>query len=161
MSENNEPLLSVRDLKVYFHGESGAVSKAVDGVSYEVRRGETVCLVGESGCGKTVSALTILGLIPQPPGRVEGGTILFKGQNLLDLDEPALQRIRGKEISMIFQEPMTSLNPVFTVGDQIEEAIFEHEIVEKPAARAERWSNCSRTSVFRRPRRAQRPIRTT
>ncbi len=135
MPESNEPLLAVRDLRVYFHGENETVSKAVDGVSYEVRQGETVCLVGESGCGKTVSALTILGLIPRPPGRVEGGTILFKGQNLLDLDEPALQRIRGKEISMIFQEPMTSLNPVFTVGEQIEEAIYEHETVEKSAAR--------------------------
>jgi oligopeptide/dipeptide ABC transporter ATP-binding protein len=135
MFESNEPLLSVRDLKIYFHGESGAVSKAVDGVSYDVRKGETVCLVGESGCGKTVSALAILGLVPRPPGRVEGGTILFKGQNLLDLDEPGLQGIRGKEISMIFQEPMTSLNPVFTIGEQIEEAMYEHETVEKSAAR--------------------------
>ncbi len=131
MPENHEILLSVQDLKVYFHGENGTVSKAVDGVSYDVRKGETVCLVGESGCGKTVSALAILGLIPQPPGKIEGGTILFKGQNLLEFDEQALQRIRGKEISMIFQEPMTSLNPVFTIGEQIEEAIYEHEIVEK------------------------------
>ncbi len=134
MLENNEVLLSVQDLRVFFYGEDGVISKAVDGVSYDVRRGETVCLVGESGCGKTVSALAILGLIAQPPGRIAGGKILFKGQNLLDLGETAIEHIRGKEISMIFQEPMTSLNPVFPVGEQIEEVIYEHEAVEKPAA---------------------------
>jgi oligopeptide/dipeptide ABC transporter ATP-binding protein len=132
MEENNEELLSVLDLKVFFYGEDGVVSRAVDGVSYEVHPGETVCLVGESGCGKTVSSLAILGLIPQPPGKIAGGKILFKGQNLLDLGESALQNIRGKEISMIFQEPMTSLNPVFTIGHQIEEVIYEHEGVERP-----------------------------
>ncbi len=135
MLENRETLLSVQDLKVYFHGEGDRVSKAVDGVTYAVEKGETVCLVGESGCGKTVSALAILGLIPKPPGKIEGGKILFKGRNLLDLDEEILRSIRGKEISMIFQEPMTSLNPVFTIGEQIEEAILEHEAVEKPVAR--------------------------
>ena len=122
-------LLSVENLKVFFHSD-GAVSRAVDGVSYEIRKGETVCLVGESGCGKTVSVLAILGLIPQPPGEIPGGKIFFKGKNLLDLDEEELQKIRGKEISMIFQEPMTSLNPVFTIGDQIEEAITTHDTVE-------------------------------
>ena len=134
MLENNETLLSVQDLKVYFHGEDRVVSKAVDGVSYAVRTGETVCLVGESGCGKTVSALAILGLIVQPPGKIAGGKIVFKGRNLLELDERALQDVRGKEISMIFQEPMTSLNPVFTIGEQIEEVIYAHEGVEKPVA---------------------------
>jgi oligopeptide/dipeptide ABC transporter ATP-binding protein len=132
--EENQALLSVQDLRVYFYGEEGVISKAVDGVSYDVRQGETVCLVGESGCGKTVSALAILGLVPQPPGKMAGGKILFKGKNLLEADEQALQHIRGKEISMIFQEPMTSLNPVFTVGDQIEEVILAHESVEKSAA---------------------------
>ncbi len=122
-------LLSVENLKVFFHSD-GAVSRAVDGVSYEIRKGETVCLVGESGCGKTVSVLAILGLIPQPPGEISGGKIFFKGKNLLDLDEEEFQKIRGKEISMIFQEPMTSLNPVFTIGDQIEEAITTHDTVE-------------------------------
>ena len=126
-------LLSVEDLKVFFHSD-GVVSRAVDGVSYEIREGETVCLVGESGCGKTVSALAILGLVPQPPGEIPGGKILFKGKNLLDLDEETLQEIRGKEIAMIFQEPMTSLNPVFTIGDQIEEAITTHDAVEKAEA---------------------------
>ena len=130
----NGPLLALHDLKVFFHGD-GKVARAVDGVSYEVKEGETVCLVGESGCGKTVSALAILGLVPQPPGEIRGGKILFKGKDLLNLDEEALQKIRGKEISMIFQEPMTSLNPVFTIGDQIEEAIIAHETVEKAEAR--------------------------
>ncbi len=129
----NERLLSVNNLRVYFHGD-GKVSRAVDGVSYEVKEGETVCIVGESGCGKTVSALAILGLIPQPPGEIPDGKILFKGRNLLDLDEEALRRIRGREISMIFQEPMTSLNPVFTIGDQIQEAITTHEAVGKEEA---------------------------
>ena len=129
----NGPLLSVQDLKVFFHSD-GNISRAVDGVSYEVREGETVCLVGESGCGKTVSVLAILGLVPQPPGEIHGGEILFKGKNLLTLDEETLQGLRGKEISMIFQEPMTSLNPVFTIGDQIEEAIIAHEAVERAEA---------------------------
>ncbi len=129
----NETLLSVHDLQVFFHSDS-IVSRAVDGVSYDIREGETVCLVGESGCGKTVSALAILGLVPQPPGEIPGGKILFRGKNLLDLDEEELQKIRGKEISMIFQEPMTSLNPVFTIGDQIEEAITTHDAVEKGEA---------------------------
>ena len=133
MASPNKPLLSVHDLKVFFHSDN-TVSRAVDGVSYEVKKGETVCLVGESGCGKTVSALAILGLVPQPPGEIPGGKILFKGKNLLDLDEETLQKIRGKEISIIFQEPMTSLNPVFTIGDQIEEAITTHDAVERAQA---------------------------
>ena len=133
MASPNKPLLSVHDLKVFFHSDN-TVSRAVDGVSYEVKKGETVCLVGESGCGKTVSALAILGLVPQPPGEIPAGKILFKGKNLLDLDEETLQKIRGKEISIIFQEPMTSLNPVFTIGDQIEEAITTHDAVERAEA---------------------------
>ena len=122
----SEPLLIVDDLKVYFDSDLG-VAKAVDGVSYQVGRGETVCLVGESGCGKTVSALSILRLLPQPPARIAGGQVLFKGRNLLKLAEEDLQSLRGREISMVFQEPMTSLNPVFTVGHQIEEVITNHE----------------------------------
>jgi oligopeptide/dipeptide ABC transporter ATP-binding protein len=123
---NNETLLSIQDLKVYFRGDE-TLARAVDGVSYEVHKGETVCLVGESGCGKTVSALAILGIIPRPPGEIAGGTVLFNDKNLLTLDEEALQEIRGNHIAMVFQEPMTSLNPVFTIGDQIEEAIMIHE----------------------------------
>jgi oligopeptide/dipeptide ABC transporter ATP-binding protein len=134
MAPTNDLLLSVEDLKVFFHSD-GLISRAVDGVSYEVREGETVCLVGESGCGKTVSALAILGLIPQPPGDVRGRAIRFKGRDLLGIDEKALEKIRGKEISMIFQEPMTSLNPVFTIGDQIEEVIMTHEGLDQAEAR--------------------------
>jgi oligopeptide/dipeptide ABC transporter ATP-binding protein len=119
-------MLSVEDLKVYFFSDS-TVARALDGASYEVRKGETVCLVGESGCGKTVSALAILGIVPQPPGKVMGGRVLFDGQNLLDLDEEEMQQVRGNRIAMVFQEPMTSLNPVFTIEDQISEAIKVHK----------------------------------
>lgn len=122
------PLLSIKDLKVYFRGD-GKVSRAVDGVSYDVMPGETVCVVGESGCGKTVTALTVLGLIDQPPGEIAGGSILFKGENLLELNEEKLRAVRGNHIAMVFQEPLTSLNPVFTIGDQIKEAILIHERV--------------------------------
>jgi peptide/nickel transport system ATP-binding protein len=123
---NNNILLSVQDLKVYFHTNQ-RVAHALDGASYEVREGETVCLVGESGCGKTVSALTTLGLIAQPPGEIAGGQVLFKGRDLLHLGEEDMRKVRGSHIAMVFQEPMTSLNPVFTVGDQIAEAITVHE----------------------------------
>lgn len=123
-------LLSVKDLKVYFRGEE-ELALALDGVSYDIHAGETVCLVGESGCGKTVSALTILGLIPRPPGEIAGGTVLFKGKDLLKLSEEDFQEIRGKHIAMVFQEPMTSLNPVFTIGDQVGEAILVHEPLKK------------------------------
>jgi len=126
MKSNKNILLSIQDLKVYFYGEK-KVARALDGVSYEVRRGETVCLVGESGCGKTVSALTTLRIIPQPPGKIVGGKVLFNDQDLLDLDEEEMRKIRGKQIAMVFQEPMTSLNPVFTIGDQISETIMAHE----------------------------------
>lgn len=128
MNNNINILLSVQDLKVYFHGNK-RVARAVDGLSYEVGEGETVCLVGESGCGKTVSALTTLGLIPRPPGEIAGGRVFFRGRNLLDLGEEEMRNIRGNRIAMVFQEPMTSLNPVFTIGDQIAEAITVHEKV--------------------------------
>ncbi len=129
-----DPLLSVENLKVYFSGEE-KTSRAVDGISYEVEKGEIVCLVGESGCGKTVSALTILGLVPTPPGKIVDGKILFKNNNLLDLTEKQLEKIRGREISMVFQEPMSSLNPVFTIGDQIKEVILNHEKTGKKEAK--------------------------
>lgn len=127
-------MLFVEDLKVYFFSDN-RITRAVDGVSYEVRPGETVCLVGESGCGKTVSALTILGILPRPSAKVMGGRILFKNENLLDVDEERMREIRGKQIAMVFQEPMTSLNPVFTIEDQITEAILVHESIERQAAR--------------------------
>ena len=134
MTTNKDMLLSIQCLEVYFRS-NGKIARAVDGVSYEVRQGETVCLVGESGCGKTVSALTILGLIPRPPGEIVGGRVLFRGQNLLDLTEDQMQSIRGSRIAMVFQEPMTSLNPVFTIGDQIAEGITVHEGVSHPETR--------------------------
>ncbi|MFQ5840031.1 MAG: ABC transporter ATP-binding protein [Candidatus Methylomirabilales bacterium] len=118
-------LLEVRDLRTYFFTPSGVV-KAVDGVSYAVHEGETVALVGESGCGKSASALSIMRLIPNPPGRTVGGAILFRDKDLLRLGDEAMRRIRGKEIGMIFQEPMTSLNPVLTIGRQLTETIELH-----------------------------------
>ncbi len=134
MNRDDNLLLQVEDLKVYFRGKE-TLSRAVDGVSFEIRPGETVCLVGESGCGKTVSVLTILSLIPCPPGEIPGGKILFKGTDLLELDENDMQKVRGRQIAMIFQEPMTSLNPVFTIGHQIEESITTHEKVSRVESR--------------------------
>ena len=131
----DKSLLSVQNLKVYFHVDKN-IARAVDGVSYEIKKGETVCLVGESGCGKTVSALAVLGLLPKPPGEIAGGDILFEDQNLLKLDEEEMRKIRGNRIAMVFQEPLTSLNPVFTIGDQIEEAIRIHEQLDPNALRA-------------------------
>jgi oligopeptide/dipeptide ABC transporter ATP-binding protein len=125
-TSDNEILLSVKDLKVYFRSED-EVARAVDGISFDVRREETVCLVGESGCGKTVSALSVMGLVPIPPGEIVDGRVLFRGQNLLDFNDTEMQTIRGNQIGMVFQEPLTSLNPVFTIGDQIGEAIRTHE----------------------------------
>jgi oligopeptide/dipeptide ABC transporter ATP-binding protein len=130
--EQNDPLLRVDDLKVYFRGRN-TLARAVEGVSYQVGRKETVCLVGESGCGKTVSSLAVMGLLPRPPAEIAGGWVDFDGFNLLTLGDEELQGIRGRRIAMVFQEPMTSLNPVFTIGDQIGEAIRIHE----PVAEAE------------------------
>jgi oligopeptide/dipeptide ABC transporter ATP-binding protein len=128
MTTNKDALLAIQGLQVYFRGNH-RMARAVDGVSLQVGQAETVCLVGESGCGKTVSALAILGLIPCPPGEIGGGTVLFKGQDLLNMSEEEMQKIRGNRIAMVFQEPMTSLNPVFTIGNQIAEAIAVHENV--------------------------------
>ena len=115
---SNKPLLQVRDLRTYFKTEDGLV-KAVDGVSYSIDSGETFAIVGESGCGKSVNAFSIMGIVPDPPGKVVGGTITFEGSNLLDYTEKQMQQVRGSQISMVFQEPMSSLNPVFTCGNQI------------------------------------------
>jgi oligopeptide/dipeptide ABC transporter ATP-binding protein len=125
MSENNV-LLTVNDLRVSFYTDEGEV-RAVQGVSFDVRRGKTLAVVGESGCGKSVTSLAIMRLIPDPPGRIVGGRITFEGRDLLSLKENQMRKIRGKDIAMIFQEPMTSLNPVYTVGDQIVEAIELHQ----------------------------------
>ncbi|MBI3077836.1 MAG: ABC transporter ATP-binding protein [Deltaproteobacteria bacterium] len=126
-------LLSIEELRTHFFTDEGVV-RAVDGVSVSLDEGDTLGLVGESGCGKTMTALSILRLVPSPPGRIVGGRISFDGRDLLNLPEPAMRKIRGNEISMIFQEPMTSLNPVFRVGDQIAEAVRLHQKVGKRAA---------------------------
>ena len=127
-------LLTVRDLKTYFYTDAG-VARAVDGVSLDVMPRETVGIVGESGCGKSVTALSILRLI-RPPGRIEAGSrVEFEGRNLLELPEPEMRKIRGNRIAMIFQEPMTALNPVFTVGDQIAEVARVHA----SATRRDAW----------------------
>jgi peptide/nickel transport system ATP-binding protein/oligopeptide transport system ATP-binding protein len=128
MAHKEQNILSVRNLEVCFRSHN-SVARAVEGVTFDVGAGETVCLVGESGCGKTVSALSILGLVPQPPGDIVGGEVFFMGQNLLVLKDEDLQALRGNRVAMVFQEPMTSLNPVFTIGDQIAEAITAHEDV--------------------------------
>jgi oligopeptide/dipeptide ABC transporter ATP-binding protein len=126
-------LLDIRGLQTYFHTYEG-ISRAVDGVDLTVGRGETVGIVGESGCGKSVTALSILRLVPDPPGRIVGGEILFQGENLLNKDLSSMRKVRGNRISMIFQEPMTSLNPLFTVGCQISEILRLHKDLSKQAA---------------------------
>jgi oligopeptide/dipeptide ABC transporter ATP-binding protein len=120
-----EVLLDVRGLRTHFHTSAGVI-RAVDGVSWDVRKGETVALVGESGCGKSVSALSVMRLVSAPAGRIVAGEILFKGRNLLALSEEEMRRVRGREIGMIFQEPMTSLNPVLTIGRQLTETVETH-----------------------------------
>ncbi len=134
----NDSLLSIRGLKTYFHTSRGTV-RAVDGISIDVKEGEIVGLVGESGCGKSVTAFSILRLVSEP-GKIVGGQILYRGRDLLALDEKGIRKIRGKEIAMIFQEPMTSLNPVFTVGNQIAEAVKLHQ----KKKRKEAWKEAIR-----------------
>jgi len=129
-----EVLLELRNLRTHFHGDEG-VARAVDGVNYKVLAGETLGIVGESGCGKSVTSLSIMQLVPQPPGFYAGGEILYRGENLLEASEDRMREIRGNHISMIFQEPMTALNPVFTVGNQIMETVMLHEGLDKQAAR--------------------------
>jgi peptide/nickel transport system ATP-binding protein len=130
-----EPILDVEDLRTWFFTRDGIV-RAVDGVSFHVMPGETLAVVGESGCGKSVTALSILRLIPSPPGRIVSGSIRFAGRDLLALDEAEMRQVRGNEISMIFQEPMTSLNPVLTIGHQIAETLTLHQGLTRKAALA-------------------------
>jgi peptide/nickel transport system ATP-binding protein len=127
------PVLEVQDLQTWFYTRAGLV-KAVDGVSFSLGRGEMLAIVGESGCGKSVTALSLMRLVADPPGRIVGGSVRLGGADLLGLDERAMRLVRGKEISMIFQEPMTSLNPVMTIGRQIAEAIMLHEAASRRAA---------------------------
>jgi peptide/nickel transport system ATP-binding protein/oligopeptide transport system ATP-binding protein len=130
----SDKLLTINNLKTYFYTEEGLVP-AVDGLDLELDEGETLAIVGESGCGKSVTALSMLRLIPNPPGKITDGRILFKGDDLLKKSEREMRAIRGNELSMIFQEPMTSLNPVFTVGHQIMESFIYHQGLDEKAAR--------------------------
>src|SRR5262245_33345709 len=126
-------LLEVRELRTHFATDTGEFA-AVDGVSFTLDAGRTLGLVGESGCGKSVTSLSIMGLVPQPPGRIAGGEILFEGEDLLTVAPSEMRELRGNRISMIFQEPMTSLNPAFTIGDQIAEVILRHRKVSNQQA---------------------------
>lgn len=126
--------IEFKDLHTWFYTDGGIV-KAVNGVSFEVRKGETVCVVGESGCGKSVTALSLMQLVASPPGKIVSGEILMDGKDLTKLSKEEMQHINGKDVAMIFQEPMTSLNPVFTVGDQIMESILFHTKDDKKTAR--------------------------
>lgn len=127
-------LLEVKDLKTYFYTDAG-VGKAVDGVTFSLDKGKVLGIVGESGCGKSVTSLSIMRLVDQTTGRYEGGSIFFDGQDILQIPEKEMRKLRGNKISMIFQEPMTSLNPVFTIGYQIEESLILHKGMDKKAAR--------------------------
>ncbi|MFT4267265.1 MAG: ABC transporter ATP-binding protein [Xenophilus sp.] len=129
------PVLRVDGVRVEFNTRRGK-ALVLNGVSFDVRAGETLCIVGESGCGKSMTALTVLGLVPQPPGRVSGGRVLFGDEDLLQAAPQRLREVRGNRISMIFQEPMTSLNPVFTVGEQIAEVVRLHAGLDRSAAQA-------------------------
>ena len=133
MEKQNDMLLQIKDLRVYYTA-GGEIINAVNGVDLEVRRGETLALVGETGAGKTTIAKSIMRILPDPPAKIGGGEIYLDGQELLHLPEKKMREIRGKKISMIFQDPMTALNPVFTVGEQIEEVVMLHEKVNKGEA---------------------------
>jgi peptide/nickel transport system ATP-binding protein len=134
MADKSDIVLDVKNLKTVFFTNSG-LFRAVDDISFTVRRGETLAIVGESGCGKSVTALSLMRLVPDPPGRIVGGSITLEGTDLLALDEAAMRAIRGNRISMIFQEPMTSLNPVMRIGDQIVEAVRLHRPMSTREAR--------------------------
>ena len=135
------PLLEVKELHTEFRTGAGLV-RAVDGISYTVEHGETVAIVGESGSGKSVGALSILRLIPDPPGRITAGEILFDGRDLLQLSEAEMREVRGRDIGMVFQEPMTSLNPVLTIGRQITETLEQHRGADRAAAHERARSSC-------------------
>ena len=135
MADANNILLEVKGLKTHFDTASG-IAKAVDGVSFNVYKNETLGIVGESGSGKSVTSLSLIRLVPDPPGKIKEGSVKFKGKELLDLSYEEMRKIRGKEIAMIFQEPMTSLNPVYTIGFQMREMFLQHYDMSKKEARS-------------------------
>ncbi|HEX9591122.1 MAG TPA: ABC transporter ATP-binding protein, partial [Bradyrhizobium sp.] len=147
-------VLDVKGLRTVFFTNSG-LFKAVDDVSFSVRRGETLAIVGESGCGKSVTALSVMRLVPDPPGRIVGGSIVLEGTDLLGLDESEMRAIRGNRISMIFQEPMTSLNPVMRIGDQITEAVRLHRPMSRKEATAKAVEMLRLVKIPEAERRAQ------
>ena len=132
---STDSVLEVEALQTYFFTRRGVI-KAVDDVSFSLRRGETLAVVGESGCGKSITALSVMRLVPDPPGRIVGGSVKLEGRDLLQLGDAAMRDVRGNRISMIFQEPMTSLNPVLTIGEQISEAVRLHQDLSKADVRA-------------------------
>jgi len=140
------PVLDVRDLRVSLHTRRGAIH-AVDGVSLHIDAGETLAVVGESGCGKTMTALSIIRLIPDPPGRIEGGQVLLNGDDLVSKTPEDMRRLRGDRVAMVFQEPMTSLDPVFTIGTQLVEALFAHRAMPRAAAQAEAVAMLKRVQI--------------
>jgi peptide/nickel transport system ATP-binding protein len=144
----------VRGLRTLFDGEQGEV-RAVDGVDFELERGRSLGIVGESGCGKTVTALSIMGLVPTPPGRIAAGEVRFDGEDLLKLPPERLRDLRGDKLAMIFQEPMTSLNPAFTVGEQVAEALLRHKKVSKDEARKQSIEMLRRVRIPSPERRAR------
>jgi peptide/nickel transport system ATP-binding protein len=146
-------LLEVRGLRTHFASERGEV-RAVDGVDFSLERGRTLGIVGESGCGKSVTALSIMGLVPQPPGRIAGGEVLFEGEDLLKAPARRLRDLRGDQLSMIFQEPMTSLNPAFPVGEQIAEALLRHKKISKEESKTQAVEMLRRVRIPSPERRA-------
>jgi len=138
-----QPLLTVKDLRTHFYTDAG-IARAVDGITFDIKKGECVALVGESGCGKSVTSLTLMRLLAMPPARIPSGEIIFNGQNLLALTEKQMCGVRGSQIAMIFQEPQSALNPVFTVGDQVAEAYATHHPNAKAAEAWERAIDCMR-----------------
>ena len=158
MSTDKNVLLKVTDLAVDFR-QGETVTHAVNGVSFEVKRGETLALVGESGSGKSVTALSILKLLPYPAAHHPSGSVVFKGEELLDSDESDLRRVRGNDITMIFQEPMTSLNPLHTIERQIAKYWKSIRACAKPRRASALW-NCLQKSVFATPKAGSAPTRT-
>jgi peptide/nickel transport system ATP-binding protein len=153
-AQTEATVLDVKGLRTVFFTNSG-LFKAVDDVSFSVRRGETLAIVGESGCGKSVTALSVMRLVPDPPGRIVGGSIMLEGTDLLSLDESEMRAIRGNRISMIFQEPMTSLNPVMRIGDQITEAVRLHRQMSRKEATAKAVEMLRLVKIPEAERRAQ------